>query len=489
MKHATNWFFVFRLVFLCPCLPHLRPPECRRKPFRPTWLPWQDWVLYGQEDQRCPCRYNDPSSTRCQWPTRLHLDVADDGARFEQRWYVFAPGWIILPGGEGLWPDGVLLNGKAAVVVNHNGSPAMFVPTGEHQIQGRFFWQQKPDALLLPPSLGLFSLTIDGMEAPAPEIIDQNRLLLNRRPAADKKENQVRISIFRLLKDTIPMQVDTLMRIDVVGDPREIQVDGGLLDGSTAMALDSPLPAHLNNKNQLTLQARPGRWEVRIQARLTDPKLRINAGPLPHGPEIWSFAPQHHLRMVEVMGVSMIEPGQTEMPQAWRRFPAYAMSEGNTMIFKELRRGNPDPPPDRLNLNRTWWLNFKGTGFTVHDAINGTINRQWALAMNPPGVLGRVAVNGQNQVITAQGDAKKAGVELRSGKVTLAADSQLESAGKSIPIVGWDHDFDQVAGALHLPPGWRLLTTSGIDSTSDSLAAELVPARFFPGAHHCFGRI
>ena len=467
MKQQMKWFLIVALL-MASLLAQTAHARIAAESIPPELAPWRDWVLHGQENELCPGQYNDPSLTRCQWPTRLHLDVADDGARFEQRWYVFAPGWIILPGGEGLWPDGVLLNGNAAVVVAHDGLPAMFVPTGEHQIQGRFFWEQKPDAILLPPSLGLFSLTLDGMETPAPDIIDQNRLLLNHRPAADKAENQVRITIFRLLKDSIPMQVETLMRMDVVGDPREIQVAGGLLDGSTAMALDSPLPAHLNNENLLIVQARPGRWEIRIQARLNGPRTRIEAGLLPYGPEIWSFAPYHHLRMVEVTGVGMIEPGQTDMPEAWRRFQAYAVSQNDIMTFKELRRGNPDPPPDQLKLRRTWWLNFNGTGFTIHDTVTGTINRQWALALNPPGVLGRVAVNGQNQVITAQGEAKKAGVELRSGKLALTADAQMEGPGKPLPIVGWDHDFDQVAGTLHLPPGWRLLAASGIDNTSDS---------------------
>ena len=55
------------------------------------------------------------------------------------------------------------------------------------------------------------------------------------------------------------------------------------------------------------------------------------------------------------------------------------------MIFKEIRRGDPDPAPNQLHPKRNWWLDFNGKGFTIHDQINGTMNRQWRM---PPSETG-----------------------------------------------------------------------------------------------------
>ena len=439
----------------------------------PTGIPsellrWQDWVLHEHESELCPCRFNDSTVSRCQWPTRLRLDITSDGAEFEQSWYVFAPGWVTLPGSAATWPDGVTLDGQPAVVVQQDKAPAVWVPVGVHRMRGRFFWTQTPETIALPPALGLLNLTRNGLPVNTPQLTEQNQLWLGRQRPDPTGENAAGVKIFRLIRDTIPLQVVTLVRVDVSGQGRELLLQGVLPEGGIPMALESPLPARLNADNQLILQARPGRWEIQISARLSGPRTRIEAGPLPYGDEIWSFQAHHQLRQVEILNVKAIEPSQTELPPAWRQFPAYVLTAGNIFTLKEIRRGNANPPPDQLSLKRTWWLDFSGKGFTIHDAISGTLSRQWSLAMNPPVQLGRVTVNGQDQMITAQGEGKKAGVELRAGRLSMLADATMEKKADPIQVVGWDHDFKQVHGQLHLPPGWQLLTTSGIDAVSDS---------------------
>ena len=57
----------------------------------------------------------------------------------------------------------------------------------------------------------------------------------------------------------------------------------------------------------------------------------------------------------------------------------------------------------------------------------------------------------------------KPGVELRKGHLNLVAESRYEASNSLLTAVGWDHDFQSVSGVLHLPPGWRLLTASGVD--------------------------
>ncbi len=435
------------------------PPQLRE---------WRSWVMYGHETSFCPSRYNDAATVLCQWPSQLKLDVMADGAQFQQHWLMFVESWAALPGGGSIWPESVTVDGRAAAVVSHHNLPAVRLTPGEHRVQGRFAWHRRPEMIPLVPAVGLFSLSIDGNDIAAPMIDDQGQVWLQASRSETLQEDAVRVRIYRLIDDSVPMTVQTHIRLDVFGKAREIELPAILLQGSTPMTLGSPLPARIYPDGKLTLQARPGQWEIQINARLSGPHFKLNAGPCPYGDEIWSFQPHHALRMVEILDVPPVEPSQTQMPVQWRKFTAFIVKAGSAMVFKEIRRGDPEPAPDQLALKRTWWLDFNGQGFTVRDEIAGTISRQWHLAMNAPVLLGRVVVDGEDRVITEQGPQKKMGVELRRGHLSLQADSRIPERTGALAAVGWDHDFQSVSGKLNLPPGWRLLAARGIDKVSHS---------------------
>jgi hypothetical protein len=69
------------------------------------------------------------------------------------------------------------------------------------------------------------------------------------------------------------------------------------------------------------------------------------------------------------------------------------------MRLDEKRRGNADPAPDQLNLQRKLWLDFSGRGYTVQDGISGTMSKSWRLEMIAPQRLGRARL-AMDQVIT-----------------------------------------------------------------------------------------
>ena len=137
------------------------------------------------------------------------------------------------------------------------------------------------------------------------------------------------------------------------------------------------------------------------------------------------------------------------------------------MGFKTIRRGDPEPEPNQLNLTRKLWLDFDGEGYTVNDTITGNMTRGWRLNTLPQTQLGKVTLNGSNQFIT-QDKSGKQGVEVRSGTITLDADSRVTGAVGSTSAVGWEQDFHNVSAELNLPPGWRLLAASGVDNVPDS---------------------
>jgi hypothetical protein len=426
--------------------------------------PWKAWVLYGQEGQLCPTVYNNGDEHHCVWPSRLQMDLSAQGGRFTQQWLVFAKAWVALPGDKELWPLQVRVNGRDAAVVEKNGHPAVALEAGEYTLQGQFEWKEIPEMIHVPPESGLIQLNLNGQAVPFPLQESDGRLWLKKARAAESQEDRLEVRIYRLLDDGIPMRVLTLFRINVAGKAREVSLKGTLLEGFIPMNIQSPIPARINNNNELLIQARPGRWEISILARSQEPVQQIGPIKTVFGQEVWAFQPQNPLRMVKIEGVAPVDPGQTDSPDKWRSLATYLIDEGSTVKLQQLKRGDPDPAPDQLTLERIWWLDFNGQGLTIRDQIQGSMNRQWDLAMNPPAVLGRVNVDGKDQLITSHGKEKKAGVELRHGQLNLLAESRLDKRPGRLPAVGWDHDFQSVSGVLNLPPGWRLLAASGVDS-------------------------
>ncbi|MDX2454458.1 hypothetical protein [Desulfosarcina sp.] len=425
--------------------------------------PWRAWVLHDKAEQQCPAHFDNGTIRRCWWSSRLVVDVGDLGGLFEQQVTVYAPSWVTLPGDEAHWPESVSLGSKALPVVGRNGRPSIWLEPENYTIRGAFVWNTLPEVLQVPVSTGLLSLTVDGREIVEPDLDQNGHLRLHGKGGTARLEDTMTATLFRLIEDDIPMRLITRVLLEVSGRPREIRLASLLPDGAAAMKIDSPLPARLTHAGDLLVQARPGRWDVRVTVRLDGPVKTLSTGKGLYGDEIWSFKAFNGLRMVKVLGAPTLEPSRTRMPDEWKGFPAYQLKPGAVLSFEVLRRGDPDPAPDQLDLVRTWWLDFDGSGFTINDRIGGTLSRTWHLAMEAPMELGRVAVDGQDQLITLQGERPSPGVQLRRGQLSLEADSRLARTSSIVPAIGWDHDFKSVRGLLHLPPGWTLFSAAGVD--------------------------
>lgn len=445
----------------------------------PALAPWQSWVLYGHKEELCAIQYNDSSVLRCRWPTYLKLEVSAEGGRFEQSWLMLSRGWVALPGSPELWPDAISIDGRSAAAIQRENEPSVELLPGEHHIEGHFLWNRMPEMIQVPPQLGLLSLKVEGRTVEFPLVDSSGRLWLNKDDTIAESEERLEVQVFRLLNDTIPMQVTTVVNLDVSGKNREIELPEILPVNAVPMAMSGSLPARIDTRGHLFVQVRPGRWSIHITARLTGPVHKVHAGQGPYGDEIWSFQPQHQLRMVQIEGVPPVEPSQTDMPETWHRWPAYLVKPESAMVFKETRRGDPDPAPDQLSLQRTYWLDFDGRGLTVHDQISGTLSRSWSLSMNPPMELGRVAVDGQNRVITRRAADGGCGVELRRGSLLMEADARLPVVSGRLAALGWDLDFQQVRAVLHLPPGWSLLSATGMDRVSQTWLQRWTLLDFF----------
>jgi hypothetical protein len=265
-------------------------------------------------------------------------------AEFSQEWQVYSAGWIALPGSAKHWPQSVQINDTAALVADRKGIPSVFAPKGQLTIRGQFSWEQQPDFLQIPANTGLIALTIDDTPVTIPQLDAQGRLWLRQRGISTDQEtaeeNRLDMHVYRHLIDDIPLQVITRIELDVAGRHREVVLGPVMLDKHIAMSLNSPLPARLETDGRLRLQVRPGSWTLDLHTRQEGATNQLTLAPSWLEQEIWVFEARHHLRLVEVSGVTAIDPQQTTLPTDWRKFPAYQVRAGDTLelIEKTPRR-------------------------------------------------------------------------------------------------------------------------------------------------------
>ncbi|HVK55299.1 MAG TPA: hypothetical protein VM532_09760, partial [Burkholderiales bacterium] len=477
-QSSYHLVILFLLFFSQLAISAPLPKESVPDPLK-TWVPW---VLHGADEQLCPYLYNNSEIRQCSWPSRVILNLGSKGGAFTQHVLAFRTLWMPLPGDAEHWPQDVTLDGKPAPVVQRDDAPGIVVPKGAHTLAGSFVWKEVPEHLPLPPSIGLVELSLNGTKISVPKMDAEGRLWLRRTQSTEAKPTQVDLRVHRLVSDDIPMMVTTHIDLNVSGQSKEVVLPHALLPGFVPLSLEAPLPARVESDGRLRVQVRQGEWKITLSGRIMTPQKSLSlpksdASLAPE--EVWAFDARNDLRLVTVEGVSAIDPQQTTLPQEWKHFPAYRMEPGLTLKLVETKRGDPEPAPDRLTLNRRLWLDFNGQGFTIQDNIKGSITRAWRLEMAKPQTLGRVAVGGADQYITQTGAGANPGVELRQGQAQITADSRLDEDARTLSATGWMQDFDQLSAQLHLPPGWKLLHASGVDRAQGSWIERWTLLDFF----------
>ncbi|MGQ0698725.1 MAG: hypothetical protein ACT4PZ_10845 [Panacagrimonas sp.] len=457
------------LLLLLLATPAAAGPIAERdvpEPLRP-WIPW---VLHGQAAQFCPPAHNNAAQRLCNWPSAVSLDLDTDGGRFELRTRLDAPGWTALPGDGPRWPQEVTVDGRAAAVLESNGFPALWLERGEHRVKGRYTWSVLPESLRVPPESGLVELNLSGRDVAHPQRDEQHQLWLGRRAVVvDEQPERLSLRVFRLIDDSIPLQVTTRIEIDAGGVVREEIIGPALLAGLVPLSLYGDLPARLEDDGRLRVQVRPGSWSLTLVARSKAPVAALAADAKHEqwaAQEIWSLQAHPELRVIEPEGLPAIDPRQSGVPGEWHSLPAFLVDAGARLTLKEIQRGNPELPPDQLQLTRQLWLDFDGGGFTVQDQLQGALSRNSRLETQAPITLGQVQIDGQPQLITQHGQGT--GVEVRNTALNLSADSRIDNGVRRIPASGWNADVQGIETTLHLPPAWRLLAAPGVDNVPDT---------------------
>lgn len=431
---------------------------------------WIPWVRDGHEARDCPLLVGQPAgeagSRVCAWPGELALDADAAGARFSQRWTVYARSAVPLPGDAGHWPQSVRVDALAAPVLpDGNGMPQVWLEAGTHLVEGRHEWARRPEAIALPDAVGLVALRVDG--APIfPLQREGGQLWLGAPPEQAQETDSLVLRVYRRLRDGVPAELETRVELDISGAGREETLGNALPAGFVALALDGDLPARLDGDGVLTVQARPGSYSVSLRARALEPLARVarpaSAAPWP-AQEVWSFEAAPRLRVAEAGGAPQIDPAQAGVPGEWQAIPAFVLQGDAALEVTERTRGLSPQDQNRLVLRRSMWLDFDGADYSTEDRVEGRLVRDWRLDVAAPFVLTRAASAGEGLLVTQGATPALTGVELRTPQLQLSASTRLAGAGGELPVSGWQQAFDAVETTLDLPPGYRLYAAIGAD--------------------------
>lgn len=427
---------------------------------------WQSWVMFEHKDHECPFLYNKATKV-CTWHHQLKLNINNKGASFNQTIETFNASWVPTLGNKDQWPTGVTINGEAAQIRDHKQRPQIFLPAGEHIIEGRIHWDSLPRQLQLPKLTGIVELTLNNKSISQPFIDKQKKLWLSKNsPSQKKSADSAQIKVFRLISDQLPLKMTTQLVLDISGRERELRLGQILPNNFTAISLDSALPSRIEDNGGIRIQIKPGHWVIELHARQTKTSQSITYSAKKPWPqqEIWSFQAQPHLRQVQIEGASTIDPQQTQLPEKWRQLPSYLVTPETQFTLKELHRGDTNPSANRLNIKRDMWLDFDGQEYTLRDSITGTMNRDWRLNAQPSYQLGRVSIHNKPQLITLFNDLQ--GVEIRQAELDIDAVSRVSRhhpGETQLSASGWKNNIEKLNTTLHLAPGWALIAAEGAD--------------------------
>ena len=428
--------------------------------------PWVDWALWGEDGRECPSPFNDPKKTLCAWPTRLTIQADPQSGRFDFGVTVFSESWVSLPGGVEAWPQEVKANGVALPVLEHNKAPSIRLTPGTYRVEGLFRWNEIPQRIAIPKSIGILTLSVEGKSVDNPSWDASGILWLKRRSSTEETDkNFLGTKIYAVLEDGIPLWLRTDIELVVAGKSREEEIGIVLPEGWNLASVDSQIPVAIDAAGNLKAQVRAGKWTIQTTAFRTDnpTEVRFAPGIKPAvADELIAFRSSPEFRLVDIVGAPSIDVSQTTFPDKWRELPVYRWETSTPLRIEERLRGMGLQKPEGLRISREWWLDESGKQLTFRDRIAGTMQQIWRLDASPGQNLGSVRNAGEGQLITRNPKDGAPGIEIRTRKIDLEATGLMPRA-KSLPATGWSSDADSLTVTLNLPPGWRLYGLLGAD--------------------------
>lgn len=436
---------------------------------------WVNWV--HRNDSTFECNHHQNQAI-CQGAGILSLKVRATGMDFEQTWTLDKAASVPLPQAPRLWPQNILVNGRPSTtlgVIDDNG-PKMKLPPGQFKIQGQYRWSKTPSYLILQKENQNFRLKYQSQNKDNLLLDSQGKLWLSKEKTNqwEKNENKLSLKVYRKLSDDIPRTLTTQVNISYQGPQKELITGPFLLKGFHLESLKSPMPAQVTEEGQLKVLLKTGDWTLTMKSRQIG---NSNEWQIPQVDslwpveEIWAFEPFLKYRTSQVLDLPPIDVQQMDIKPTWKSLPNYLIHPGQIFKLKELSRGEAQSSLDEITLNKHIWLDFDGKGATIEDHIHNQLKHRRRLTVLPEIDLGSVNLNTLDQVITKD-DEGQIGIEVMPGSSQMTTLSRLKDSPYNIPSTGWNFPVKSLKHHLHVPPGWKILAISGVDSETDSWLAQ-----------------
>lgn len=433
---------------------------------------WQAWVLKDYEDLSCPfinqTDYGNLHNHICAWPSVLDLQVGQQGAEFQQSWEVRSKSVVPLLGNNTYWPYDVKVNGENTAILEQNNQPVIELEKGKYLVTGKINWHHMPSSISLPSQIALVNMSINGQPIHFPKV-ENNELWFQESTQGQAEQETLSVGVVRKISDGPYLQLKTIISVDVSGKMREVALGQVLPKHFELVGIHSETPAYLDANGVLHARLKPGRWKIEVNAYSLPTNLEWQRPPQSHHwpkDEVWAFQSNEKLRFGKLSGASVIDSGQVDMPKDWYHYPAYLLTENDSLSYDIQHRGKPVHLENQLSLDRTLWVSFDNTVFSFKDKITGSMVDKWRLSMAAPFTL-EAAEDQDGAVLITSLSADERGLENRYPQVDVTA-SGIVNATSTLPVAGWQSDFERVSITLNLPPGNKLFAVFGADRVSDS---------------------
>lgn len=445
--------------------------------------PWVDWVLDENPHVSCPIRADDGVRLSCIWVRETNINVmrgSTFGATFELKVHAFAESSLPLPYTESFKPQNFTLNGQKMALGGGNNAPEVRVPEGSHTLKGELIWSEESEPRFIEiPRSGIVRLAIDGKPVEHPSLQAGGSRLwfsneITARPTTVSTPDSEIVRVFRHFIDDIPQTLTTHIQVTVTGNARTLEFGQVISDEYQITNLKSQWPAILSKEGHLVVQVTPGSNEIQIDARATEQMNAFRyheASLLWPIMEYWGIQPRHDLRIIRMEGAQRTDLSQINAPRRMRQLSGFVLVAEDELKIVEEQRGSSEPYASSFGMSRDLWLNFRGNSFTVADSIR--IDVATSERVTSSIALGEVRVNGIPRMITYDDSS---GEQLSSVYLN-PDDSRLYSVSKvsrnqSLPPNTWGVEAKNLTARLHLPPGWMLMWSHGIDKVEHSWLSE-----------------
>ena len=440
--------------------------------------PWRDWVLHDHPDLACPLDAKSGNRMDCAWISELSINVKrqgqNSGADFHMSVQVYSSHEVALPVAGKYQPNSISLRPprpQPVVVTGKSTHPVISMSPGRYEISGKFTWDTEPPSITIPDGVAQVNLSIDDEEVARPSI-ENNRLWLSRR-VASREDNSLGIQVFRRFWDSTPQRLETRIKLTVAGHPRVADLGVVVPPEFTRYGASSALPIRFDENHQLSVNLRRGEYWVSIDSRSDELLSTLTPTQSVHpawpNQEIWGIIDYPNYRTVTVEGGEPVDLTAVKAP--FKGAKGFVLGTSESLELIEHQRGDPSAQPGEFKVERDLWLAFDGESMIVRDRIDAEIDGEMRIVADY--IPGKVTVNSTPRLVTyieAEGD-DTAGVKLNASKSKIEAVSEIDAWG-DISATGWQFDVASLSTTLNLPPGWRLLWTTGVDRVDHSWLSQ-----------------